>query len=277
MDKKRCIEIIKNYIILPTHSLGQNFLIDEEAAVAIADASCVDQDDTVLEIGPGLGALTEKLCDRAAYVYAVEIDVHLIEALQATLAEKKNVQVITADFLKMPRNMFQKGTGECRIVSNLPYYAMTPILLKLFREWEDARSMVFTVENAACDRIFAEPETKAYGPLSIISSLYGKKEKLFLLDSKSFHPAPHTKSAVIRLTSTSTLPSAPSVLFPLVNASFLQRRKTLLNALSSSGLFPDGKTQVDAVLQKAGISSSLRAEALVPEDFLKIANEMIAK
>lgn len=277
MDKKRCIEIIKNYIILPTHSLGQNFLIDEEAAVAIADASCVDQDDTVLEIGPGLGALTEKLCDRAAYVYAVEIDVHLIEALQATLAEKKNVQVITADFLKMPRNMFQKGTGECRIVSNLPYYAMTPILLKLFREWEDARSMVFTVENAACDRIFAEPETKAYGPLSIISSLYGKKEKLFLLDSKSFHPAPHTKSAVIRLTSTSTLPSAPSVLFPLVNASFLQRRKTLLNALSSSGLFPDGKTQVDAVLQRAGISSSLRAEALVPEDFLKIANEMIAK
>lgn len=277
MDKKRCIEIIKNYIILPTHSLGQNFLIDEEAAVAIADASCVDQDDTVLEIGPGLGALTEKLCDRAAYVYAVEIDVHLIEALQATLAEKKNVQVITADFLKMPRNMFQKGTGECRIVSNLPYYAMTPILLKLFREWEDARSMVFTVENAACDRIFAEPETKAYGPLSIISSLYGKKEKLFLLDSKSFHPAPHTKSAVIRLTSTSTLPSAPSVLFPLVNASFLQRRKTLLNALSSSGLFPDGKTQVDAVLQRTGISSSLRAEALVPEDFLKIANEMIAK
>lgn len=277
MDKKRCIELIKNYIILPTHSLGQNFLVDERAAQYIAEASGLGKDDTVLEIGPGLGALTEKLCDLAGCVYAVEIDTHLIEALQATLKDKTNVQVITADFLKMPRSTFQKGKGECRIVSNLPYYAMTPILIKLFREWEDAKSMVFTVENAACDRIFAEPETKSYGPLSIFSSLYGMKEKLFLLNSQSFHPAPHTKSAVIRLQSNGILQSAPSVLFPLVNASFSQRRKTLLNSLSSSGLFPDGKAQVESVLQKAGISSKRRAESLVPEDFIRIANEMISK
>jgi 16S rRNA (adenine1518-N6/adenine1519-N6)-dimethyltransferase len=277
MDKKRCIEIIKNYIILPTHSLGQNFLVDERAAQEIAEVSSIGKDDTVLEIGPGLGALTEKLCDRAAFVYAVEIDVHLIEALQATLASQNNVEVITADFLKLPRNSFQKGKGDCRIVSNLPYYAMTPILLKLFREWEDARSMVFTVENAACDRIFAEPETKSYGPISVFSSLYGKKEKLFILEPKSFHPAPHTKSAVIRLKSNGLLESAPSVLFPLVNASFSQRRKTLLNALSSSGLFPDGKVQVEEVLQNAGISSKRRAESLVPEDFMRMANEMIPK
>lgn len=277
MDKNRCIELIKNYIIFPTHSLGQNFLIDDAAVESIADAANISPKDTVLEIGPGLGALTEKLCDRAAHVYAVEIDNHLIDALHATLAGRENVTVITADFLKISRATMTKGEGDCHILSNLPYYAMTPIMLKLFREWEDAKTMVFTVENAACDRIFAEPESKQYGPLAVLTSLYGKKEKLFLLDSKSFHPAPHTKSAVIRLTSSGTLQTVPSVLFPLINASFSQRRKTLLNSLSSSGLFPDGKKQVLDVLERASISPGLRAEALSPEDFIKIAQEMIAK
>ena len=278
MDKKRCNELIKEYIILPTHSLGQNFLIDDGAADSIVEAACIEASEEVLEIGPGLGALTEKLCEKASQVYAVEIDAHLLEALHAVLDEKKNAQIIHSDFLKLSKKTIrQDKTCRYKIVSNLPYYVMTPIMIKLFREWDDAAAMVFTVENEACERIFADPGDKHYGPLSILSSLYGKKEKLFLLDSKSFHPAPHTKSAVIRLTSNGTLSGAPSVLFPLVQAAFSQRRKTLMNALSSSGLFPDGKKQVALFLESVGIPKNIRAEDLKPDDYVEIAREIIQK
>ncbi len=278
MDKKRCSELIKEYIILPTHSLGQNFLIDDGAAESIVDAAGIDRSEEVLEIGPGLGALTEKLSDKASQVYAVEIDAHLMDALHAVLDEKKNVRIIHSDFLKLSKKSIrQDKTSGYKIVSNLPYYVMTPIMIKLFREWDDASAMVFTVENAACDRIFAEPGNKHYGPLSILSSLYGTKEKLFLLDSNSFHPAPHTKSAVIRLTSNGTLSGAPSVLFPLVHAAFSQRRKTLMNALSSSGLFPDGKKQVAELLESMDVPKNIRAEDLKPGDYVRIAREIIQK
>lgn len=278
MDKSKCISLIKEFIILPTHSLGQNFLVDDDAAERIVDAAGIDSGDEVLEIGPGLGALTEKLCSRAAYVHAVEIDAHLIDALHAYLEDRGNVSIICSDFLKLSKKTLRndQSASYC-VVSNLPYYVMTPIMMKLFREWDDARTMVFTVEESACDRIFAERGSKQYGPLSVMSSLYGSKEKLFTLESKSFYPAPHTKSAVIRLTAGGVLKSAPSVLFPLVNAAFSQRRKTLLNSLSSSGLFPDGKKQVAAHLLSAGISPSARAEQLKPEDYVKIACEIIPK
>lgn len=278
MDKKRCNDLIKEYIILPTHSLGQNFLIDDQAAEDIVEAAGIGASEDVLEIGPGLGALTEKLSDKASSVYAVEIDAHLMDALHAVLDAKGNVEIIHSDFLKLSKKAVLKDKNpRYKIVSNLPYYVMTPIMIKLFREWDDAGAMVFTVENAACERIFAEPGGKQYGPLSILSSLYGKKEKLFLLDSNSFHPAPHTKSAVIRLTSNGTLSDAPSVLFPLVQAAFSQRRKTLMNALSSSGLFPDGKKQVTALLESAGIPKNIRAEDLNPDDYVRIAREIIQK
>lgn len=278
MEKKRCIELIKKYIILPTHSLGQNFLVDEDAAAMIVEAAGIEPSDEVLEIGPGLGALTEKLADKASFVHAVEIDSHLLDALQDTVKDKKNVRIICSDFLKLSkRSLREEKTGPYVVVSNIPYYVMTPIMMKLFREWDDAKAMVFTVEDAACDRIFAEPGSKHYGPLSIMSSLYGKKEKLMVLDSHSFHPAPHTKSAVIRLSAGGVLREAPSVLFPLVIAAFSQRRKTLSNALSSSGLFPDGKKQVMELLLSVGIKPTTRAEQLQPEDYVRMAVELIQK
>lgn len=278
MEKKRCIELIKNYIILPTHSLGQNFLVDEDAAVMIVEAAGIEPSDEVLEIGPGLGALTEKLADKASFVHAVEIDSHLLDALHETVKDKNNVNIICSDFLKLSKKSLRaENTGPYIVVSNIPYYVMTPIMMKLFREWDDAKTMVFTVEDAACDRIFAEPGSKHYGPLSIISSLYGKKEKLMVLESHSFHPAPHTKSAVIRLSAGGVLHDAPSVLFPLVIAAFSQRRKTLSNALSSSGLFPDGKKQVMELLLSVDILPTTRAEQLQPEDYVRIASELIQK
>ncbi len=278
MEKKRCIELIKKYIILPTHSLGQNFLVDEAAAAMIVEAGGIEPSDEVLEIGPGLGALTEKLADKASFVHAVEIDSHLLDALQDTVKDKNNVHIICSDFLKLSKkSLREEKTGPYVVVSNIPYYVMTPIMMKLFREWDDAKTMVFTVEDAACDRIFAESGSKHYGPLSIMSSLYGKKEKLMVLDSHSFHPAPHTKSAVIRLSAGGVLHEAPSVLFPLVIAAFSQRRKTLSNALSSSGLFPDGKKQVMELLLSVGILPTTRAEQLQPEDYVRIAFELIQK
>lgn len=278
MDKKRCLELIKEFIILPTHSLGQNFLVDDQAAERIADAVLLEPGDDVIEIGPGLGALTEKLCRRAARVHAVEIDSHLIDALGETLKDCANANVICSDFLKLSRKSLGiERFASFGVVSNIPYYAMTPIMMKLFREWDDAHTMVFTVEDAACSRIFAEIGTKQYGPLSIMSSLFGRKEKLFTLESHSFFPAPHTKSAVIRLTGSGELREAPSVLFPLVTAAFSQRRKTLVNSLSSSGLFPDGKAQVERLLLSAGIMPTARAEQLRPEDYVRIACEIIQK
>lgn len=278
MDKKRCIDLIKEFIILPTHSLGQNFLVDDEAASYIVEAAGIGALDDVLEIGPGLGALTEKLAEKASFVDAVEIDSHLIDALTETVRTKNNVNIICSDFLKISKkNIRAQKSNDYVVVSNIPYYVMTPIMMKLFREWDDARSMVFTVEDAACERIFAVPGSKQYGPLSIISSLYGKKEKLMLLDSGSFHPAPHTKSAVIRLTASGVLQTAPSVLFPLVVAAFTQRRKTLVNSLSSSGLFPDGKSQVYELLLSLDIIPMIRAEQLNPSDYIRIADELVLK
>jgi 16S rRNA (adenine1518-N6/adenine1519-N6)-dimethyltransferase len=278
MNKKRCTELIKEYIILPAHSLGQNFLVDDSAADFIVESAGILSEDDVIEIGPGLGALTEKLAGKAAEVHAIEIDSHLLDALNETVGLKNNVHVICSDFLKISKkNLRLNKTNQFIIVSNIPYYVMTPIMMKLFREWDDAKAMVFTVEDATCDRIFAEPGSKHYGPLSIISSLYGKKEKLLLLDSHSFHPAPHTKSAVIRLTSYGILQEAPTVLFPLVVAAFSQRRKTLINSLSSSGLFPDGKKQVKDLLLSLSIKPTIRAEELYPQDYIRIARELVLK
>jgi len=278
MDKKRCIELIKKHIILPTHSLGQNFLVDESAAQEIVESAGISSDDEVLEIGSGLGALTELLSDQAKFVYAVEIDMHLLDALNETLQGKENVKVICNDFLKLSKkSLLKKGRKVDIVVSNLPYYVMTPIMMKLFREWDDVKTMVFTVEEAACERIFANPGNKHYGPLSIMSSLYGSKEQLFQLESKSFHPTPHTQSVVIRLRNCGVLPKAPSALFPLVNAAFSQRRKMLLNTLSTSGLFPDGKMQVKELLMSLDISPTTRAEQLSPEDFVRIARKLIQK
>jgi len=278
MNKKRCIELIKEFIILPTHSLGQNFLVDDDAAAYIVEAAGIESADDVLEIGSGLGALTEKLADKAYFVHAVEIDSHLLDALQETVKSKDNVQILCTDFLKLSKKSLRENkSNQYVVVSNIPYYVMTPIMMKLFREWDDARTMVFTVEDAACDRIFAEPGNKHYGPLAIISSLYGIKEKLMLLESGSFHPAPHTKSAVIRLTANGVLRTAPSVLFPLVVAAFSQRRKTLINSLSSSGLFPDGKKQVKELLLSLDIIPTIRAEQLYPTDYIRIAREIVQK
>ena len=276
MDKKRCMELIKSHIILPTHSLGQNFLVDDAASVRIVDLAGISPHDVVLEIGSGLGALTELLCDQAAFVHAVEIDKHLLDALHETLNGRKNVKVYCHDFCKLsPKMLIKDGGKDTIVVSNLPYCVMTPIMMKLFREWDNVKTMVFTVEEAACDRIFASPGNKHYGPLSIMSSLFGTKEVLFELDSKSFHPTPHTRSAVIRFKNIGILHTAPSALFPLVQAAFAQRRKTLLNTLSTSGLFPDGKKQVKELLLSLDISPNTRAEQLNPEDFVRIANQLI--
>ncbi len=275
MDKEKCNELLKEFIILPTRSLGQNFLINDAATKRIIEEAGIRHSDQVLEIGPGIGALTVLLGQDAARVIAVEIDAHLIDALTHQTEDLGNVEVVCRDFLKFPRREGFPEGGPDVIVSNLPYYVMTPIMLKLFREWECARTMVFTVEDDACDRIFAEPGDKSYGPLSVFSSLYGKKEKLFLLDSKSFYPAPHTQSAVIRFSSEFRLETAPSVLFPLVHASFAMRRKTILNALSSSGLFPDGKKVAAELLLAAGVPLEARAEELHPETFLRLAGYIL--
>lgn len=276
MDKKRCIELIRQYSIHISHSLGQNFLIDEFATDEIMTYSGISEESVVLEIGPGLGALTEKLSEIAKEVFAVEIDAHLLPALHDSFDGKGNVHIIHSDFLSLSaEQIFTKTKPSC-IVSNLPYYAMTPIMTKIFRDYPHAEKMVFTVEEDACDRIFATPGSKNYGPLAVLSTLYGIREKLAVLDGSSFFPAPHTNSAVIRLTNRGILSDAPECLFTVIFSAFSQRRKKLINSLMSGGIFPGGKEQLLMVLAACSISSDLRAEQLLPEDYLKISRALLA-
>lgn len=265
-------------MVLPTHSLGQNFLIDDRAATEIVSQGLdnLETKATVIEIGPGLGALTEKLSVQAQWVYCIEIDTHLLPPLAETLKDCTNVTVRNEDFLKVnPATLPIDASHPLVIVSNLPYYIMTPIMLKLFREWPEAERMVFTVEKAACERIFALPGSKKYGPLAIFSSLYGSKEILMDLPKQAFHPAPHTTSAIVLLEKSGRLTQVPSVLFPLVQSAFAQRRKQLVNSLGASGLFPDGKAQIEQLLQEAKLPLDIRAENITPEQYLGLAELFI--
>jgi len=276
MDKKRCIELIRQYSIHISHSLGQNFLVDEFAADEIIAVSGISDESIVLEIGPGLGALTEKLADTAKEVYAVEIDAHLLPALHDSFDGKSNVHIIHSDFLALSPEQIFTHKKPSSIVSNLPYYAMTPIMTKLFRDYPYAEKMIFTVEEDACDRIFATPGGKNYGPLAVLSTLYGKREKLAVLDGPSFFPVPHTNSAVIRLSNRGILADYPECLYTVIFSAFSQRRKKLINSLMSGGIFPGGKEQLLTVLAACNISSDLRAEQLLPENYLEISRALLA-
>lgn len=250
-------------------SLGQNFLINSRITEGIAESSGADKNTAVLEIGPGIGCLTQELALRAAEVFAVEIDSRLIPVLEETVGWRDNVRIINEDILKFDLSSLPCGM-PVSVCANLPYYITTPVIMKLLQSRMFC-SVTVMVQKEVAERLCAGPGSKEYGAITAAVRYYSEPELLFRVSAGNFIPAPKVDSAVIRL-----IPVPPrcgaeteSVMFRLIRAGFGQRRKTLLNALSSDPLI--SRAQAAEALDAAGIRAESRAETLGVGDFIALA------
>lgn len=265
------MHILKKFGIRMSKKLGQNFLIDERVMRGIVDAAAIKPGDTVLEIGPGIGTLTQGLAEAGAAVVAVEVDRRLIEVLGKTLQGYDNVRVIHADILKL--DISREITAEkYKVVANLPYYITTPILMGLIEQRLPIESLVTMIQKEVAERIVAKPGGRDYGALSIAVQYYTVPEIMFVVPPTSFIPSPAVESAVIRCTTRPTPAVAvkdEAMFFRVVKAAFCQRRKTLNNALKSTGWSVE---KVQSCLAAAGIDGIRRGETLSLEEFAAIAD-----
>lgn len=272
-QKEVTLHILKRFGIRMSKKLGQNFLIDEHVVNSIVDAAGIKPGDAVLEIGPGIGTLTQGLAEAGADVTAVEIDRRLIEVLSKTLEGYDNVRVIHGDILRI--NISETvGAPKYKVVANLPYYITTPIIMGLLEARMPIDVLVTMVQKEVAQRMVAVPGTKDYGALSVAVQYYTKAEIMFIVKPDSFIPPPSVDSAVIRCT---VLDSPPvqvneKIFFRVVKAAFAQRRKTLANALKTTGVPAEN---VKAILETAGIDGARRGETLSLDEFATLANAWI--
>lgn len=276
---KRTKEILLKHGFSFKKQLGQNFLIDGNVLKKIVALARLTYSSGVIEIGPGIGALTEKLAQKAQKVVAIEIDGRLIPILNDTLARYNNVRVIHDDILKtnietLIQTEFQRDQ-DMMIVANLPYYITTPILMKLLESKLVIRGIVCMMQKEVAERLTASPGTKAYGSLSIAAQYYAKAEIAFTVNRNVFIPKPNVDSAVIRLDIYRDPPVEvvnEKLFFAIVRAAFSQRRKTLLNTLSRHKALSLDKATVKAGLEAAGIDGDRRGETLAITEFAAISN-----
>lgn len=270
-------KILKQHGFRFSKSLGQNFLIDGNIVRSIVEKAEVGEEDYVLEIGPGIGTLTEELALRAKKVVAVEIDKKLIPILEQSIGKYENVEIINEDILEVDlgRLIEEKFQGKSvKVVANLPYYVTTPIVARLIEENLNIESIVVMVQKEVAERMAAPPGSKTYGSLSVLIDYFTKPEIVLSVPRTVFMPQPKIASAVIKLDLKKDLEDIDSdKLFKVVRASFSKRRKTVLNALSSYGFHID-KDRVRESLEKAGIDPSERAERLSTEDFIEISKSL---
>ncbi|WP_411747855.1 16S rRNA (adenine(1518)-N(6)/adenine(1519)-N(6))-dimethyltransferase RsmA [Psychrobacillus psychrotolerans] len=281
----RTQEILKKYGFSFKKSLGQNFLIDPNILRNIVSHADLTKDSAAIEIGPGIGALTEHLARAAGKVVAFEIDQRLLPVLADTLSPYDNVDVIHADILEVDvKQIFEeqlKDYKDVMVVANLPYYVTTPILLKLLMDRLPIRGLVVMMQKEVADRITASPGTKAYGSLSIAIQYYMQTEIAMIVPKAVFMPQPNVDSAVIKLTRREVPPVQvidEEFLFKVSRGSFVQRRKTIINNLQSS--LPNGKAKKDLIIQaleKVGVDPTRRGETLSIEEFGKLSNELYAE
>ncbi|MDE6026358.1 MAG: 16S rRNA (adenine(1518)-N(6)/adenine(1519)-N(6))-dimethyltransferase RsmA [Lachnospiraceae bacterium] len=274
-NPKVTIEIIKKYNFAFQKRFGQNFLIDGHVIEKIIRAADISKDDIVLEIGPGIGTMTQYLAEAAGHVYAVEIDKNLIPVLDETLSEYNNVNIINEDILKVDiEKLFEQGR-DCKVVANLPYYITTPIIMKLFEEHIPAHSITVMVQKEVADRMKAKPGTKDYGALTLAVQYYAEPYIAANVPPNCFMPRPNVGSAVIRLNRWQEPPVKvidERLMFKLIRASFNQRRKTLQNGINNSPELSFTKEQVAEALSHMGLNDSVRGETLSLEQFAELAN-----
>lgn len=277
-DPKKTIEVIQKYQFAFQKRFGQNFLIDAHVLEKIVSAAGITKDDCVLEIGPGIGTMTQYLAESAGQVIAVEIDTNLLPILTDTLKDYSNVKVINQDILKVDINELVKEYNNGRpikVVANLPYYITTPIIMGLFESNVPIDNITVMVQKEVADRMQVGPGSKDYGALSLAVQYYASPYIVANVPPNCFIPRPNVGSAVIRLTRYQEPPvqvKDPKLMFKLIRASFNQRRKTLQNGLNNSPEVSFSKEEITKAIESLGVSPSVRGEALSLEQFAQLAN-----
>lgn len=270
------IEIIKKYDFAFQKRFGQNFLIDGRVIDKIIAAANITKEDTVLEIGPGIGTMTQYLAEAAGQVIAVEIDKNLLPIYEETLADYDNVTIINNDILKVDIHELIKGKADkVKVVANLPYYITTPIIMGLFENHIPAESITVMVQKEVADRMQSGPGSKDYGALSLAVQYYAQPYIVANVPPNCFMPRPNVGSAVIRLTRWEKPPVTvkdEKLMFKLIRASFNQRRKTLQNGINNSPDLSFTKEQVVEALRAMGLSETVRGEALTLEQFARLSD-----
>lgn len=272
------LAVINRYEFAFQKKFGQNFLIDQGIVEKIVREAGVTKDDFVLEIGPGIGTMTQILCENAREVAAVEIDRKLIPILNNTLSEYDNVTIINDDILKVDINKLaeeKNGGRPIKVVANLPYYITTTIIMGLFESHVPLDSITIMVQKEVADRMQTGPGSKDYGALSLAVQFYAKPEIVVNVPPECFMPRPNVGSAVIRLKRHETRPvdvKDEKLMFRIIRASFNQRRKTLANGLNNSPEIGYTKEQIAAAIEELGRGASIRGEALTLEEFARLSN-----
>jgi len=276
--------LLKKYKLSANKNLGQNFLINENVVNSIVESSSITEEDVVIEIGPGLGNLTEELLKKAGKVIAIELDDRMTEILKDRFFMYKNFELINDDVLKVDLNSLikeQKSNGlkRAKIVANLPYYITTPIIMKLLEEKLDITSITVMIQKEVADRLIAVPGSKLSGAITYCVSYYAESESVMIVENNSFIPEPSVDSEVIKL----TIRNNPQVevvdeqeFFKLIKVSFMQRRKTFLNSLVNGGIFKD-KEEAKVMFDDLELDYNIRGEKLSIEDFARISNYLVSK
>lgn len=280
---KKTLEIINKYDFAFQKKFGQNFLIDSNILDCIIDGAEISKDDMVLEIGPGIGTMTQMLCESAREVVAVEIDKNLIPILKETLSEYNNVEVINEDILKVDieKLVKERNNGKpIKVVANLPYYITTPIIMGLFESHVPLDSITIMVQKEVADRMQTGPGSKDYGALSLAVQYYSKAEVLVEVSPNCFIPRPKVGSSVIKLTlhkDERVSVNDEKLMFRLIRASFNQRRKTLSNGIKNSPELSYSREDVVEALKEMGLDENIRGEKLSLEEFAKLSDILGSK
>lgn len=279
-NPQNTIAVLQKYKFNFQKKFGQNFLIDTHVLDKIIDAAGITKEDFVLEIGPGIGTMTQYLCENAREVAAVEIDKNLIPILEDTLSAYDNVNVINQDILKVDIEALvrEKNNGRpIKVVANLPYYITTPIIMGLFESHVPIDSITIMVQKEVADRMQVGPGTKDYGALSLAVQYYAEPEIVANVPPNCFMPRPKVGSAVIRLTRHAKPPvevEDEKFMFRIIRASFNQRRKTLVNGLNNAPNIQVSKENILKSLEELGVGANIRGETLTLEQFAKLSNIM---
>ena len=277
-NPKNTIEIIQKYEFMFQKKFGQNFLIDTHVLEKIISAAGITKNDCVLEIGPGIGTMTQYLAENAGHVVAVEIDRNLIPILKETLADYDNVTVINEDILRVDIKALAEeynGGKPIKVVANLPYYITTPIIMGLFESGVPNDNITVMVQKEVADRMKEGPGSKDYGALSLAVQYYAEPEIVANVPPNCFIPRPNVGSAVIRLTRHKEMPvevKDPALMFKIIRASFNQRRKTLQNGLGNASELPYTKEQIAAAIAEMGLTPTIRGEALSLAQFAQLSD-----
>ena len=280
-NPQKTIEVIQKYEFVFQKKFGQNFLIDTHVLDKIISAAEITKDDLVVEIGPGIGTMTQYLACAAREVVAIEIDKMLIPILQDTLSAYDNVTIINEDVLEVDLNKLaeeKNGVRPVKVVANLPYYITTPIIMGLFENHVPLHSITIMVQKEVADRMRMGPGTKDYGALSLAVQYYAKPYLVANVPQNCFMPRPKIGSAVIKLTVHEEPPvivKDEKLMFKLIRASFNQRRKTLANGLNNSPELHYSKEQIAEAIEKLGTSPSIRGEALTLDQFAKLSDILL--